>query len=226
MKVARRELLLGGLMVGALGLAEYLRPRIYLDLMGERKLADIVPGKFGPWESNYDANLIQPVSEGSLVDELYDDLLTRRYIHSETGEQVMLLIAYGRSQTDALQLHRPEVCYPAVGLPITRREETDLALAGRAIPAVALTAETRNRVEDIIYWTRMGQMFPQTASAQRSDKLSMAMEGYVPDGALVRASQIRTGEDGPATDKIAGFLAGLIAATPPEDQPALVGSLA
>lgn len=225
MTIARREFFLGGLMVGALGLSEGLRPRHHLDLMGDRKLADIVPSRFGPWVSSYDTNLIQPVSEGSLVDELYDDLLTRRYVHSDTGEQVMLLIAYGRSQTDALQLHRPESCYPAVGFPITQRTETSIDLAGRAIPVVALTAEARNRVEDIIYWTRMGQMFPQTASAQRSDKLTMAMEGYVPDGALIRASQLRSGE-APATQDIAQFLSGLIAAMPPEDQPALVGARA
>ena len=222
MTIARREFLLGGLMVGALGVAEALRPRNHLDLMGERKLDEIVPGRFGPWASNYDTNLIQPVSEGSLVDELYDDLLTRRYAHAETGEQIMLLIAYGRSQTDALQLHRPESCYPAVGFPITARQETDIALAGRSVPAVTLTAEAPGRIEDIIYWTRMGEMFPQTASAQRQDKLTMAMRGYVPDGILVRASQIRVGEDS-TIPNVEDFLAGLVAATPASDQAALVG---
>ncbi len=222
MTVRRREFLVGGLMVGALATAEALRPRNFLDFMGDRKLADIVPERFGQWVSAYDTNLIQPVEEGSLTDQLYDDLLTRRYVHSESGEQMMLLIAYGRSQTDALQLHRPEACYPAVGLPITARELMTLDLAGHSIPAVALTAEAPRRVEDIIYWTRMGQTFPQTAGAQRSNKLKLALRGYVPDGALVRASHIRAGAES-TTPQIAAFLSGLIAATKPADQAALVG---
>ena len=225
MTIARREFVLGGLMVGALGVAEALRPRRQIELMGERKLAEIVPEQFGPWQSVYDAGLIQPVSEGSLSDQLYDDLLTRRYIHAETGAQMMLLIAYGRSQTDSLQLHRPEACYPAVGLPIVARRETELTLAGRPIPAVALTAQAPNRTEDIVYWTRMGRDFPQTASAQRSDKLRLAMRGYVADGALIRASQIRAGEEADM-QPIADFLTELVRATPPEDQVALVGDRA
>lgn len=225
MTIARREFVLGGLMVGALGVAEALRPRRQIELMGERALADIVPERFGPWQSVYDPSLVQPVSEGSLSDQLYDDLLTRRYIHDETGAQMMLLIAYGRSQTDALQLHRPESCYPAVGLPIVARRETELMLAGKLIPAVALTAQAPSRTEDIVYWTRMGQDFPQTASAQRSDKLRMAMRGYVADGALIRASQIRAGDDADM-EHIAAFLAGLVQATPQGDQAALVGDRA
>ncbi len=225
MTIARREFVLGGLMVGALGVAEALRPRRQIELMGERKLAEIVPEQFGPWQSVYDAGLVQPVSEGSLSDQLYDDLLTRRYIHAETGAQMMLLIAYGRSQTDSLQLHRPEACYPAVGLPIVARQETELVLAGKPIPAVALTAQAPNRTEDIVYWTRMGQDFPQTASAQRSDKLRLAMRGYVADGALIRASQIRTGEEADMRH-IADFLTELVQATPPGDQAALVGDRA
>ena len=32
----------------------------------------------------------------------------------------MLMIAYGESQSDRLQLHHPEVCYTAQGFRVTR----------------------------------------------------------------------------------------------------------
>lgn len=42
-------------------------------------------------------DIVVPKVPGSLSDKLYADTLTRLYINNQTGEQVMLLIAYGRA---------------------------------------------------------------------------------------------------------------------------------
>lgn len=225
MTIARREFIFGGLALGALATAEFLRPRIAMDLVGSEDVNDIVPENLGPWQSVKDASLVQPVREGSLVDELYDGLLTRRYVNQTNGAQIMLLIAHGRSQTDALQLHRPEACYPAVGIPIASKQDTVLPLAQKQIPAVALTAQSPSRTEDIIYWTRMGEQFPQSASIQRSEKLKLALRGLIPDGMLVRISQIRVGEEADF-DTLRDFAAIMVNTIKPEQRAALIGTVA
>ena len=160
----------------------------------------------------------------SLSDRLYPVTLTRRYVDGATGNAVMLLIAYGGAQSDLLQLHRPESCYPAVGLEINRRVNHDIALpAGASIPAVALTAGAGGRIEDILYWTRLGEYLPRSPADQRRDRLKTAMAGLVSDGVLVRASTLRTGS-GPADAVLDGFLADLVAALPARQRRGLVGT--
>lgn len=224
MNIARREFLLGGLMVGALGTAEFLRPRREIDLMGKLSLEEIVPETLGPWQSVNDASLIQPVQEGSLMDTLYDGLLTRRYVNQQTDDQIMVLMAYGRSQTDSLQLHRPEVCYPAVGIPIIAQANTEITFGTKSIPAVQLVAQSPSRTEDIIYWSRMGEEFPQTSSSQRAVKLKLAMRGYIPDGILVRVSQLRAGGE-PDYTQIKAFIQDMLTGVKPAERAPLIGTV-
>lgn len=226
MSIARREMLAGGLMLGALGLGTWLAPRTPMKLKGDRTLASIVPENFDAWQSAYDPGLIVPIEEGSLTSVLYDELLTRRYINSESAQQIFLLIAYGGTQTDSLQLHRPESCYPALGLAITQRTEFQLALPGTSIPSVALVAKAPGRTEDIVYWTRMGPLFPQSASAQRSDKLNLAMRGIIPDGILIRASLIRDESQPPRFDELKTFLSELVSAVAPSERRVFAGATA
>lgn len=222
--VTRRDLLAGGLLFSALGASEWLRPREAMNLLGDMDLEAILPMAFGQWSSQYDPSLVVPEREDSLASQLYNALVTRRYVHAETGSQLFFLAAYGANQTDALQLHRPESCYPAVGLPITAREETGLQLrSGQDIPTVELQAEGPGRVEDIVYWTRMGNAFPQSAGKQRSAKLDMAFQGVIPDGILVRASIIRQSEKA-NFDTVKVFLRDLIEAVEPAERPVLIGA--
>ena len=107
------------------------------------------------------------------------------------GAACDLLVAHGGNQSDLLQLHRPEVCYPALGFAITSKQKTTLAMpGGGTLPVVQLVAVSGERRENIIYWTRLGEFFPTSGSEQRSVLLRSAMQGFVPDGVLVRASLI------------------------------------
>ena len=225
--IARRDFLFGGACVAALAAAEALRPRTLITLMKGLPLTQLVPARIGVWVLGEGGDIVVPKVPGSLSAKLYTDTLTRLYVNSETGEQVMLLIAYGRAQSDILQLHRPESCYPAIGLPIMFRRDDDIALgrAGGAIPAVALTAGAGNRIEDIVYWTRLGEYLPRSAADQRRDRLKTAMDGIVSDGVLIRASTLRMDpEGGPLHDRLNAFLVAFVSAIPTAKRPGFIGT--
>ncbi|MGL4542777.1 MAG: exosortase-associated EpsI family protein, partial [Polymorphobacter sp.] len=105
--VTRRDLILGsGMLVAAAG-AYALTPRDRLKLLGKRDLAKIVPAKIGGWVEVPSDAFVLPKTEGSLSDLLYSQMLTRLY-QSYDNIPVMVVMAYGDLQSDALQLHRPE----------------------------------------------------------------------------------------------------------------------
>ena len=222
--INRRDLLIAGACVGALATAEALRPRTKLQLLANAKLDDLVPVRFGDWSAEDGGEFVVPQTPGSLADKLYNDTITRRYRHSDGGAPVMLLIAYGAAQNDLLQLHRPESCYPAVGFAITHRAFEALRIAPNAVlPAVALTARSGARIEDIVYWTRLGEYLPRTAGEQRRDRLATAMAGLIGDGALIRASVIRERET-PDFARVDAFLKDMLIAIEPQKRRALIGS--
>lgn len=224
--IDRRDLVFGAGCALALGVAEALRPRRMLQLLKPgRKLSATIPSQFGAWQLGEGGDIVMPQTPGSLASRLYSDRVARSYRRTVPDLQdVMLLIAYGQAQSDVLQLHRPEVCYPAVGFSIAMRRLVALPLGpGVAVPAVMLTATAGDRTEDILYWTRLGEALPQTAGDQRVARLETAMKGYVADGVLVRASAARTSEE-PKFDVLTGFLRGLVQATPDSGRAALIGT--
>lgn len=217
MTLDRRDLLGGLACVGALGLAEWLRPRTPVVLMPkDRKLAQLVPTQLGSWAQGREGDIVVPRTDGSLASRLYGDQLARIYYRPDQPDLPMMLsIAYGFTQSDALQLHRPEVCYPAIGFSVGAPRPLTLELGGLRVPAVALTATMRDRVEDLIYWTRMGRRFPRSEGEQREMRFANAVEGLVPDGALVRASAIRTNPEVAVFDQVRGFMQALAGALDP-----------
>lgn len=226
--IDRRELIFAAGCAAALGTAEALRPRATLKLLPEgRRLDTLVPSRFGAWQVGEGGDIVLPQTEGTLASRLYSDRLARSYRRTVPSlDDVMLLIAYGAAQSDVLQLHRPEVCYPAVGFTVVARRLVALPIGGGAkVPAVLLTAEAGGRTEDIIYWTRLGEALPQTGGEQRWARLRNAMDGYVADGVLVRASATRT-DAAPRFDALTQFLGDMTRAVSPAERPALIGTTA
>ena len=70
----------------------------------------------------------------------------------------MLMVAYGESQSDRLQLHHPEVCYTAQGFRVSRTSAIKLDYSPSAPPLklTRLVAQREERVEPISYWMRIG----------------------------------------------------------------------
>lgn len=219
----RRDIMLGGLAAGAFGVSELLRPRRVVRLFTGMKLEDAIPRRFGPWAEHPGSGVIAPVTPNSLADRLYSATESRIYVR-DGHPPVMLLVAYGGEQSDLLQLHRPEACYPAVGMQITEHRDGAVDLgAGRAVPAVFLSAGGLDRQEDIVYWTRLGEALPRSAAEQRADRLRAAMQGTIGDGILVRASTLRY-QESPAWPYLARFLRDMVASLPAKARPGFVGT--
>jgi len=217
----RRDFLIGGgCLIGAAA-SESLRPRRRVTLIGSAKLDEITPRRFGDWNEIHVGQVIQPRTEGTLAAELYSQMLGRVYANSG-GDFVMLALAYGDTQSDLLQLHRPETCYPAFGFAITR-SMTDLLDVGPArVPTRTLVASAPDRLENITYWTRIGEYLPTSQGEQREDKLKIAIHGILPDGILVRASSI--GDNSAASFELnRKFLKDLVLSIEPRYLPVFIG---
>lgn len=219
----RRELLLGVPLIGAAVAAFALTPRNRLNLLGDRKLEKGIPLTIAGWHVRPSNAMILPkAEEGTLSATLYDQTVSRLYT-SETEQPVMLVIAYGSTQSDQLQLHRPEVCYSAVGFEISNARQVAIPLSPpNALPARELVATSNERIEPILYWTRIGDFLPASGTEQRRMKLQTEIQGYVADGVLVRISTV--GEPSPeAFATLMRFAKALLGASDPAILPALVG---
>lgn len=218
----RRDLILGGMAVGALATAEALRPRRRLRLLQNTTIAETIPEKFEAWEARR-SELVNPEQAGRLARSLYSETIMRTYYEPTTAVEVMMLAAYGDTQSDLLQLHRPESCYPAVGYTIKSAKSVDLPLsAAGALPARRVVAAMHESLENIFYWTRMGEALPRTGDEQRSARLNNAMQGFVADGILVRCSVV--GESQAAFSVLDKFVPDLLRAIPVNRRPALIGT--
>lgn len=221
--IDRRSLILGGSCVAAALAATALVPRTRVSLLGSTPLEEIIPGDFGTWQKLPDNQVLVPQTENSLAAKLYSQTVTRQYVDRDAGRMMMLLIAYGDTQSDTLQLHRPETCYPAFGFQLSDSRPASVALDHGSIPSRSLTASVPDRIEHITYWTRIGEFLPTSTGEQRRMKLQTAMEGLIPDGILVRISAL--GEDAEGSfHEIERFGRALVMAVAPEHRAALIGT--
>jgi EpsI family protein len=223
MMISRRNLLIGAGCLAAAGGAAALTPRRQMSLVNGAKFEDAIPLEFAGWTKRDTNALVVPESENSLSAQLYSEVLGRLYTRGE-DDYVMMLIAYGDTQNDLLQLHRPEVCYPAFGFEVTQSNRTDIALGnGVSVPGRALSATSPGRTEHITYWTRIGEYLPADGNEQRMMKLQSEFAGIVPDGVLVRiSSAVQEPADAFALNQ--AFAADLVAATKASMKPALIGT--
>jgi EpsI family protein len=221
--IARRDLLLGAAcLAGAAGGAA-LKPRREVRLLKSGKVADLAPATFGGWVSEDVGDPYAVNGKGTLSAKLYNELVVRQYVNEAAQSAVLMLLAYGGKQSDELQLHRPEICYPAFGYALVRNEPLALPVGpGVTVPARRLAAEQDDRRESIIYWSRMGELLPQDAAQQRAARLQIGMQGIVPDGLLCRFSM--SGENVERNWKtIDGFVTELLGAIAPDKRNVLIG---
>ena len=223
--ISRRDALFGGGLLVAAGAAAALTPRRHVVLLPKgRELAKMVPDRFAGWQAVPSDQFVLPKAPGSLSDRLYNQTLTRLY-QSDTAPPVMLVMAYGPTQNDLLQLHRPETCYAAVGFQISKSAVASVDLGrGASLPVRELVASTDSRIEPIVYWTRIGDTLPTTGTEQREAKLEQQLAGIIPDGILVRMSTVAEADES-VFRALRGFAGDLVAAVTPVDRPALIGNV-
>lgn len=202
---SRRELLLAGAFAAAATVAFVRKPRTHVKFLENSKLEALVPPKIGNWQMVGSSGLVLPPPD-QLRDKIYSQLLTRTY-SGPAGEQIMLLVAYSPDQDGVVQVHRPEICYPASGYKLTASDDHFTKLAeGVVIPSRHIVAEGPARREEIVYWTRFGDSFPRRWSEQRESIFVQNLRGLIPDGALVRISSIGADVQAEILDQFAADL--------------------
>jgi len=221
---ARASWLLFAMMAGAAALAWAIAPTARMaDARGKFVLEEAIPAAFGEWRIN---PLVAPLTVSPDVqaelDKIYDQILSRTYVNGK-GDVVMLSIAYGGTQNRSMQVHRPEVCYPAQGFRIEGAEKGSLRANGRDLPVMRLLARQGPRTEPITYWIRIGDQVVRGNIELGLARLAYGLGGRVPDGMLVRISTISRDVDR-AYEVQNAFVASLLDALPPHTRALLIGA--
>jgi len=224
MKPIIKNFLLLTLMVAASGLAIAMRPTQKIAEMGPPvKLEAMVPKTFGEWrEEPQNQTLIVDPQQTELIDRIYTQTLSRTYINLE-GYRIMLSIAYGSDQSDAKQVHKPEVCYPAQGFTLKNKQYGRMLTPNGDIPVTRIETSLGQRNEPVTYWITVANQVVGPGLDKKLTEMSFGLRGQIPDGLLFRLSSIDR-DSGQAFEKQNIFTAQLLAALPPEQQKRFIGN--
>lgn len=153
----------------------------------------MLPERFGEWRLDPSVVPISPSPDvQAKLDTIYEQVLARTYVDGR-GKRVMLSVAYGGDQRDALQAHMQEACYRAQGFRITGLEQVSELVAGAELPLTRLLATSGPRSEAIMYWLTMGDRVVTTRGQRLLVQLRQGLfEQRVPDGLMVRVSSLGT----------------------------------
>ncbi|TCD04861.1 EpsI family protein [Erythrobacteraceae bacterium CFH 75059] len=219
--LSRRNLLIGGVLLSASGIAYARQPEVRAPRVDPKVFESWVPKQFGRWTTVEASSVVLPPPD-ALRDRLYDSLVTRTYT-SPGQPSTMLLLAYNNRQDGMLQVHRPEVCYPVGGFRLSETRPFRIDVPGLAIPANFFTATGPDRVEQVGYFTRLGDAFPRTWAEQRLAVVRANIAGAIPDGMMMRVSLLGT-DAGAAAAELESFASALIGASPPPLRRLLIGN--
>lgn len=219
----RSGLAIAILMMAASVFAVVLRPSHKLADAGPKvDLEAMIPKQFADWRID---DRIVPVLPSPDVqeklDKIYNQTLARTYINSQ-GQRIMLSIAYGGDQSDAMQVHKPEVCYVAQGFQVRQASIGQLATEYGALPIKRLVATLGGRHEPITYWITIGDEVTNAGYKQKLAQIKYGITGSVPDGMLVRASSIDRDELN-AYELQERFLREMLSAMPQADRVRIAG---
>ena len=184
---SRRDVLAGSLLLAVTAASTVLKPRRMFASITHDELSAVIPKQVGAYRFASSSGLVLPPRD-ELSEKLYDQVLTRVYV-APGKLPIMALFAYGSVQNLSLELHRPDECYPQQGFNITEPEILPLVFGGHRIPASILAAHRPDGyVEQVIFWSRIGDQFPSNRTAQSLLVAQENFAGRMPDGLLVRLS--------------------------------------
>lgn len=188
----RRAIAATALMLAAVVSAVAITPHTLLvETEGKIDIGAALPSRFGQWrlESNELAAVVNPTQSNELQ-RLYSQIVSRAYIR-DTGERIMLSIAYGENQRDGNDVHYPEVCYPAQGFQVTSNEVGTLTTSHGTLKVRRLqTHQLQARIEPVTYWVMIGRREMVGGADKKMAELHYALQGLIPDGLLFRVSSI------------------------------------
>jgi EpsI family protein len=214
---------MAALMIAASVSAVALRPTEKLADHGPKvDLEAMIPKRFGEWRVDESIVPLLPAPDvQAQLDKIYNQTLARTYVNSR-GQRVMLSIAYGGDQSDAMQVHLPEVCYAAQGFQVKRSSEGTVVLQNRHVPVRRVIATLGNRIEPITYWITLGDRVVNSGIQRKLTQMKFGVAGSIPDGMLVRFSSI--GRDADDAYKLhEGFVQEMLLALRPDDRDRIAG---
>lgn len=186
-----RYVVIGLAMLLAAALAYALTPKAKLADAGPKfDLEVMIPKQFGDWrvDESIAPVTLSPDVEANL-NMIYDQIVSRTYVNSQ-GDRIMLSVTYGSSQNQQLRAHRQEVCYAAQGFQINDLEHATVDILGAQVPVTRMYATQGPRKEPVTYWFTMGDYVVLSKLDRQLIQLKYAMTGYVPDGYLIRISNL------------------------------------
>lgn len=217
----RRSMVIGTALLGIGGAAVARQPRSVAQPVRKEALDRLIPLQVGGWTYRDTSGIVLPPPD-ALSDALYSGLVTRSYVAPDRAP-IMLLVAYSNVQDGMLQVHRPEVCYPAGGYHLSPTQVTQVPNGvGGTIAANAFSADGVSRTEQVLYWTRIGDHFPTSWLDQRIAVVRANLDGIIPDGALVRISTLAPDMASAQAD-LSAFAAQLVAAASPAARQLMIG---
>jgi exosortase B len=219
-KIHLTPLVAGFAMAITAAAAPALRPVAVADAIDLERL---IPASFGEWRVDADEApvALAPDVQANL-DRLYAQVVARTYVNPQ-GERMMLTVAHGGDQSDALKAHRQEVCYRAQGFEIRGLEHDRISTAGRSIPVTRMLAVRGERSEPVTYWFTMGDRVVLGRLERLRVQLANGLAGRIPDGMLVRVSSL-SGDPRRAFAAQDAFMDAIIAAVPAPQAARLVGA--
>lgn len=191
MNLLFRNFILLVLMLAASGLALALRPTQKIADQGSIiDLNTMIPHTFRNWseEQQNSVQMVDPQQQ-EMIEKIYTQTLSRVYKNNH-DYRIMLAIAYGDDQRDSMQMHYPEVCYPAQGFSLQRKQTGTLATENGLIPVTRILTNLGQRNEPVTYWTTVGNHVFQGSLQKKIAEMRYGLNGKIPDGMLIRVSSI------------------------------------
>jgi EpsI family protein len=186
-------------------------------------LEHMIPAQFAGWRIDPASVPIAPAPDVKAnLDRIYNQIVSRTYVN-DRGEAMMLTVAYGGDQSDALKAHRQESCYAAQGFAIRGLQHGSMEVDGRSIPVTRMHAVRGERSEPVTYWLTMGNRVVLGRLERLRVQLASGLHGRMPDGMLVRVSSLSNDVQAAYAEQQA-FMNAAVAAMKPADAARLVGT--
>lgn len=185
-------------------------------------LETMIPKQFGDWRVD---ETIMPMSaspeQEELLKKIYSQILTRTYINS-LGQRIMLSVVYGDGIDRQMDVHRPEVCYPAQGFSVSQYTDQVVNTLFGSLSMRRLVATNGQRIEPISYWIRVGDKSVNNTYERKLQRYKLLFTGGADSGILARVSSIEKDQT-LAYQEQEAFINAMLQAMPEEQRKQLVG---